>query len=447
MAGEDTETTEVEKRLEEVLAELEAQRLEINSLKTQLAQTQNPDGIKAAVDAYLTTIEDDDDDPNELEVYWKNGIRLDSNDGNTKLKIGGRIMNDWVWADPNSELHAAAGPGGFTNMTVFRRARIYLAGTIYGNVEFKAQYDFDPPGPTDRQDVWIGVKDVPYVGSVRVGHQFEPFGLEQLTSSKYITFMERALPNALVPGRNTGVRMANTAMDGDLYWSAGVFSTTGSSGDGLISNDLTGRVAYKAFEDKENRHLVHVGANVSLRDPKSDTFAVGTGPEATATAPIIFTPVMDADDVNIYGADVAWVNGPLSAQAEYIWMDVDSTLGDNPTFKGYYAEVAYFITGESRPYKNGAFSRVSPKSNFDGNGGTGAWQVAVRYSSLDLDDGAIKGGDVQNLSFGVNWHLNPNTRVMINYVMSDADSPDFGTPAVSEDWEADVFMIRVQIDF
>ena len=37
--------------------------------------------------------------------------------------------------------------------------------------------------------------------------------LEELTSSKYITFMERSLPNVFAQGRNTGFQIANAFAD------------------------------------------------------------------------------------------------------------------------------------------------------------------------------------------------------------------------------------------
>ncbi len=103
---------------------------------------------------------------------------------------------------------------------------------------------------------------------------------------------------------------------------------------------------------------------------------------------------------------------------------------------------SYFLTGEHRKYKesSGAFSRVKPKSNFlDGKGGLGAWEVAARYSEIDLNDpdAGILGGEVRDFTVGVNWHLNPNARVMLNYVMSELHHVG----------DADIVAMRFQVDF
>ncbi|MCW5954530.1 MAG: hypothetical protein KIT69_19935, partial [Propionibacteriaceae bacterium] len=93
----------------------------------------------------------------------------------------------------------------------------------------------------------------------------------------------------------------------------------------------------------------------------------------------------------------------------------------NPLLQGGYVEASYFITGESRTsfYRldKGHFDRVIPFQNFSIDGTHwGAWQVAARYSRLDLNSHAINGGVLDDLTGGVNWYLNPVTRVTVNYV-------------------------------
>lgn len=104
-------------------------------------------------------------------------------------------------------------------------------------------------------------------------------------------------------------------------------------------------------------------------------------------------------------------------------------------------QLSYFLTGESRPYKKsaGCFDRVRPKKNFawKGERGPGAWELAGRYSWLDLDDAAVDGGTLQDFTLGLNWHLNPNTRVMWNYIHANAE----------DQGDADIFGMRLQIDF
>ena len=138
-------------------------------------------------------------DPKTMRAYWKDGLRLDSNDGSFKLKIGGRIQYDTIFIDESDDLEDNLGTN-IEDDSEFRRARLYISGKIYDNVEFKAHYDF-AGGDADFKDVYMGLLGVPVVGNIRIGHFKEPFGLEELTSSKYITFMERSLANTFAPSR------------------------------------------------------------------------------------------------------------------------------------------------------------------------------------------------------------------------------------------------------
>ena len=75
--------------------------------------------------------------------------------------------------------------------------------------------------------------------------------------------------------------------------------------------------------------------------------------------------------------------------------------------------------------------------------GKGAWEVAYRYSFLDLNDDVTIGGYVRDHTIGLNWYLNPYTRLMFNYVNSQ--TTDY--PGVEGVGRADIFEMRCQIDF
>ena len=142
---------------------------------------------------------------------WKNGLRFETGDGKFKFKLGGRIMNDWGWFDEDNDI--LRNIGDQVDGTEFRRARLYIAGEIYNNIGFKAQYDFASSGRPDFKDVYLELKKIPVLGNFKVGHFKEPYSLENLTSSKYITFMERSLNNAFSPSRNTGFMLHNHAFE------------------------------------------------------------------------------------------------------------------------------------------------------------------------------------------------------------------------------------------
>ena len=139
----------------------------------------------------------DGPDPLGFNAKWNNALELQSNDGSASLKVGGRIMLDNAWFMDDSSAEDG---------TEFRRTRLMLSGKV-NNFEWKTQYDFasvKAGGPAFK-DVYVGLGGVPYAGALRAGHFKEPFGLEELTSSKYMTFMERSLTSAFAPSRNVGV--------------------------------------------------------------------------------------------------------------------------------------------------------------------------------------------------------------------------------------------------
>jgi phosphate-selective porin OprO/OprP len=113
-------------------------------------------------------------------------------------------------------------------------------------------------------------------------------------------------------------------------------------------------------------------------------------------------------------------------QGEYISSWVDADVSDNPQFGGWYVMASYFLTpGDARVYmaSAGAFDKVKPAHPFlwGDEPGLGAWELAVRYSQLDLDDGGFRGGQLDDVSAGLNWYLNTNVRVMLNYIYADLD--------------------------
>ncbi|MBS1258106.1 MAG: hypothetical protein MAG551_01159 [Candidatus Scalindua arabica] len=394
----------------------------------------------------------------QLSTYWDKGLRFKSQDGNFKLKIGGRIMNDWAWMTENTKFkdESGIGDGDLVDGTEFRRARIYLSGSIYGNIGFKAQYDLED-GATDFKDVYIELKKIPFLGNFRVGHFKEPFSLEELTSSKYISFMERNLTNdPFAPGRNTGFMLHNHMFNKRLTWAAGLFRNTDAFGDSDIADDanegqysITGRITALPWYAEEGRKLLHVGLSYSRQNAESNSVTFETKPDINLAPDFIDTGAFNVENFDLIGPELALVHGPFSLQTEYSFADVelhhDNSMRDDPEFSGFYVYGSYFITGEHRKYKtkNGTFGRVKPNKNFSWGEGLGAIELLARYSELDLSDEATNTGRLDTITLGANWYLNPNTRVMLNYVKADPTRDSDG----DDDGDADLFGMRFQIDF
>ena len=383
--------------------------------------------------------------PDTLQAFWKNGLRFTSADKAFDVKLGGRIQNDWAVLAPNDDLQDAfSDRAGLGTGTEFRRARLQMSGTIYERVGFKFQYDF-ANSEVGFRDVFIDLLDLPAVGRLRIGHFKEPLSLEQLTSSVNVTFMERSLLDALVPGRETGFMLQNSALEEHFTWAIGAFRDTASdSGNGFSSDPLysiTGRVTGLPWLEDDGRKLLHLGVAFSQRFRDENPVRFASRPEAHLAPNFVNTGNFAADEVRIVNAELAFVHGPLSLQGEYnrIFADGSGGSAGDPAFDAFYVQASYFLTGEHRPYKasEGVFDRVAPHRNFDREGGLGAFEVAARFSRIDLDSEGISGGTLNDGTLGINWYLNPNVRFMFNYVLGRLEGVGWTNQAQS----------RFQIDF
>ncbi|HEX6202466.1 MAG TPA: porin, partial [Thermoanaerobaculia bacterium] len=337
---------------------------------------------------------------------WKDSFRLTSPDGAFRLQFGGRIQSDWAAISGDDALEAAVGDleGG----TEFRRARVFFSGLLYDRVEFKTEYDF-AGGDPEFKDVYLGMVGLPLVGGARVGHMKEPWSLEEQTSSKYLTFLERSLPvEAFSPSRNTGF-LVHDERD-RLTWAVGAFQDADDFGDAPQTDAwaFTGRLTALPWTP-DATHYLHLGAAASRRDPRDDRARFRSRPESHLAPRFVDTGELVTDGVTLLGLEAAWVHGPFSLQGEWTQAAVDRSGGAaDADFAGYYVFGSWFLTGESRPYDDGAIGRLKPARPF--GDGTGAWELAARWSSLDLTDSGIPGGELDDLTLGLNWYPYSNVR-------------------------------------
>ena len=122
--------------------------------------------------------------------------------------------------------------------------------------------------------------------------------------------------------------------------------------------------------------------------------------------------------------EAGYMNGPFMVKAQQVTRDNDAPGLLDPKFTARAVEAAWVITGERQRYSVGAgtFGEVVP----DKDNWFGAWEIAARYSTLDLTDGAVAGGEEKNLTVGVNWYVNRNVRVSANYVDAKAEPSRLG---------------------
>ena len=422
--------------------------------------------------------ETEEADPVTWDTYWSNGYNVESSDGNFKLGFGGRVMFDGVGTvSYDDSLEAFAGDAG--NGTTFRRVRFFNDGTVYGNISYKLQLDF-AGSSASFSDVYIQINEIPVLNYLRAGHFKEPFGLEELTSSKYISLIERSLTSPFAPSRNAGIMSGNSLFDGRMNWAAGLFRDADGAGqahgDWDSNLNFTGRITGTPYVNEEGDQLLHLGLAYRRVNPAEGSLSYSSGPEVRLQPSFANTgQIENINNGNVIGTELATVFNRFSLQGEYmrsdISRDIELTSNNGETrektidsdFSAFYVKGSAFLTsGDRRAYSSGSFGRVRPNRNFGENGGIGALEIAMRYSRLDLIDGEseisedgfsgsslIAGGIVDNVSTGINWYLNPVARVMVNYVHSGVtnsggiDDPD----EIADIGNGGFIQSRIQIDF
>lgn len=369
------------------------------------------------------------------KITMKDKFEVASGDGDFTMRVGGRIQAD---AAAYSEDLRRQNDG-----TEMRRARLFVQGKLWDAWNYKLEYDFVNTGSSGIADAYIQYTGLPW--KVTAGHFKQPFSLQNMTSSKYITFTERGLPHLFTPGRAIGVAAGRSGNNWSI--NAGLFGEgiDGDSGDEDEGFALTGRATYAPILD-DRQHL-HLGTSVSYRDSGSiDSISFSDRPESHVTnVREVSTGSINADSNLRTVAEAAYTNGSFSLQSEYYYVDIDrdsATLSDLD-FSGYYVEGSWFLTDDMRNYSasKGSYGKIKPKSVV-GKGGIGAWQLAMRFSSVDLNDADITGGDAENFSLGLNWFATNNIRMSGNYVkVLDVNG------GAGDGDEPEAFQIRAQVEF
>lgn len=464
-------------------------KAEIAKIREDLALKDN--AIKA-----LQEHADEANKPSHAHVKLEDGIHFATNDGNFTAGINGRMQVD---SQTNITDRVATATGANPNNQLadgmsIRRARLGVEGTFFKNSFYKFEYDFTRGNGT----TGAGVTDA-FIGysfskplSIKFGAFKEPFSLEEATSNRYITFIQRhQAVDTFVDDLNTykmGIG-ANYATD---RWQVATSLQTEPVGANGASNSATGtngnanrngssgdtnwevnaRVSGTPWFESKTKFL-HVGTSGSYINVNNNYLADGS---ALRSGGITFSHGLNnnvdrtaisntgnltsgnsrtgpqANHLTRFGAESALVYGPFSAQGEYIATNVTGRGYDNDTLDGYYGYVTYFLTGESRAYKSktGAWDRLKPNRNFDMKGGWGAWELAAGYDALDLNTHNIKGGRTSTAKFGVNWYPNSHVRVMANWV----HALDVNTGAVANttsrafnNADLDALETRVQLDW
>ncbi|HMO68485.1 MAG TPA: porin [Novosphingobium sp.] len=443
------------------------------------------------------------------EVKWKGAPELSSKDG-------------WSFK-PRGRLHLDAGavshPGSYENRNLgfnhrVRRVRLGAEGTMPGGFGYKAEVDF-ANSATSFGEVFVSYTPKTLPIQIRAG-SFETLnGLEQISSSNYVTFIERAAMNdAFLNARRLGAAVAWHSKDDDWRAEVGLFA--GHAIDGSFDNDGWIGAARLVYAPEALGGQLHLGLNYQHRE-----FASNNGGGASSGTNMVSTnqlaryrarPNSQLTDVRfvdtgsfaaksdrIIGLEAAGVFGPFHLAGEAQWLKADAyAAGDtatglaaftggntavtplgNPGFFAGYAELGWFITGETRAYKrgDGTWARTKVRNPLS-KGGPGAFQLATRFEYVDLDDDALKAGLTNNFTTGLaaaaplatrlgrggtqtsylvalNWLPSDYVRLMLNYGRIEVEGgpiavlarPGSTAPADRRRYGVDVLQTRIQLDF
>ena len=376
---------------------------------------------------------------------WKGAPQVQDKESGWSFKPRGRLQYDAGWVgSPDGVMDRGL---GFTNE--LRRARLGVEGTIPGGFGYKFEADF-ADNNVELADA-ILTYDFTKGATLAIGQHNGFQSLEELTSSRFTSFMERAaFTDAFNFERRLGI--SATYAQGPVIASAGIFT------DGIsdLTNDDNNAMSFDGrivFAPKTGKTQLHVGGSAHLRDNR-DLAAIGTTTRYrqrpmvhTTDTRFLATPTLLVDKETSYGLEAAAIHGPFHAAAEAHWLEADR-LGGLPSlgFFGGYAEIGYFLTGETRGYKGGVFDRTKVLNPVSG-GGAGAFQINLRYDYLDLIDEGIVGGKQRGYQASLIWIPQDHVRFLLNYGRMSYEDAAVVAAGGDRDYAIDVVGARAQVDF
>ena len=394
------------------------------------------------------------------------GFSLQSADGKNVIKLRGTLNVDGrYFVDGITPTSADA--------FVLRKVRPYLEGTLGGIYDFRLQPEFGG-GKSVILDAYVAARFKPWL-VVTAGKFKNPIGLERLQTESYNKFVELGFPSSLVPNRDIGIQFSGAVLNGVVNYAVaytnGVVDGNGTENNPTADTDTDGKHETSArlfvlpFANTNNFYLRGLGigiagslgskagsaalstvgtvnaattsvvtANTSswlpgYRTPGQQSFFSYRGDTATTTT-VNEATFADGNHARI-APQAYYYYGPVGVLAEYVaskqavTRHLTATTNSSATLKNSAWQIAtsFFFTGEEAQYNN-----VKPVSDFAiGKPGSGAWEVAVRYHQLNVDNAAFVGGAnsfadpskapsvAKGYSAALNWYLNQNVRWTLEY--------------------------------
>jgi phosphate-selective porin OprO/OprP len=401
---------------------------------------------------------------------------------------------------------AGTSPQKLDDGTNLRRARIGVVGKFLSDWNFALIYDFGgtsdgfggtaaagatpvgflPGGAVSGVEnaflSYTGIK--PFGGNMAIegGIMDLPYTIDEAMSSNDILFMERSSAQVIAVNMAAGDFRSTfgSRWYNDRFWIGGYVTgpATGAihSASSVSPNGMTeqlGAVARAAGQVVSgNGYSLHLGADAEwLIDPPrntvtgAQTLTFSDRPELRIdpTTLVSTGAIANVSSAQVYSAEIAATYGPAFFQGEYYWYNIDrgAMTGLPPigapslNFQGGYAQASFMLTGETHTYNPGAaaYNGIKPLHPFDWSSqGWGAWEVAGRVSTIDLNDqlataAGVAGGRQTIYTAGLNWYVNSDVRFMLNYLHGDISR--LASPVSTSDVGSkfDAVAMRTQVAF
>jgi phosphate-selective porin OprO and OprP len=325
--------------------------------------------------------------------------------------VPGLAGHDWIFFGRTEGEYAHVSSGRLSDDSEFnvRSLRAGLIKVFYKKATVKLEVDF-----TDGENNWtdLYVRFNTKLGLITVGNQKIAQTLVNQTSRLARTFMEEALPaDAFGLGRRVGIGW-------DLHKKNFGAHLTTFGGDINEGNGETGYGGRFYFNPSRTRfNLFHLGVSVVHEKIDGDArFRAYPETRVSGTRLVDTQDNKQVDKRSIYGLELAAAKDSYSLRGESFTAKWDRSSLRDTTFDGYYVQANWAMTGEAFQYRQGKFLRIRPRGN------RGAWELAVRYSNVDLNDLDVHGGEQKNTTVGLNWYSPGNHfKLMGNIIFVDVD--------------------------
>ena len=368
-----------------------------------------------------------------------------------------------------------------SNGTNFRRGQFGIDGKLFKDFSYALILDFGGSSSDFKGRVaqaWVqynGLKPFQF----RIG-AFAPFiGLEDSTSAADLVLIERPSASELsrsLTGADSRAAVQIAAIGQD-YLAA--FSYTGAKVTGDVPYDsqqaVNARLAYLLYSNQDTKWVGSLTGvyEFDAPDPAAGTtgptnISLSDRPEMRVDSLKLIGATIDAESLLIGGVETGFVWKNFYSQGGWFTYHLTrraSALPD-PDFSGWYLQASWVLTGETRSYNPGRASFLNPKPAAPFGQGIGAWELAMRYSVMNLNDnadltpaaGGVRGGEQKILTTGVNWYPNSTVKFLFDYYYVDIDrlsanaiaaSPPYPAVAAGADigQSYSAFNIRAQIAF